>query len=413
MSRKPFLEPSRRRWVILVLIFLVMVLTYIDRQIISVLKPILKAEFHIDDGGYALLINAFTVCYAAFYPMAGWLADRFGAGKMILVEIVAWAGICFGTMLTRTFGQLALLRGTLGVVEPLVFPAQLRVVTVWFPSTLRATANSVCAAGSTVGAIVAPALAAWLALSFGWRAAFVVPGCVGVIVAVLWRVIYRDPPKEISADIPALDKTEAFTWPQLWRTRSLWGIVLVRFVSDPVWYFCLFWLPGYLQEKSGLSLAQVGLFGWIPFLVADLGGIGSSMLSDGLVRRGTAPLQARKLVLGGAAMVAPLCILTPWLPNPAMTLVIFSLVGAVCLTWLFNLGVVVAETFPAPNVGSVWGIAAAFGATGAIIFNSLVGHLMQSLGSTRIFILMAFLHPVATLLLWTMVRRERPAGPSL
>jgi len=404
------LTPERRRWIILALIFCAMVLNYVDRQIVSVLKPTLKAAFEMDDRGYAVLVNVFTVCYASTYAAAGWLADRFGAGRVMLLGVVSWSCVCIGAGFTRTFGQLAFFRGLLGVTEPLCFPSQLRVVTVWFPPGLRATANSICAAGSTIGAIVAAPLVAWLALTFNWHAAFVVPGILGLLVAVLWKLLYRDPPPEIATATGAAPTTTApaFTWPQLWRTRSLWGILLSRFVSDPVWYFCLFWLPGYLQERSGLSLAQIGLVGWIPFLVADLGGVGSSMASDRLVKRGIEPLRARKITLACAAAVAPVCILTPHLPHPAATLAIFSVVGAVCLTWLFNLGVVVAEAFPAANVGSVWGIAGACGAAGALFFNYFVGEVMGTFGPTRVFAVMALLHPLAAVLLSTMVRRERP-----
>ncbi len=401
-------KPEHRRWAILVLVFLAMVLNYVDRQVVSVLKPVLKQAFAIDDRGYAMLLNVFVLCYASSYAGAGWLVDRFGASRMMLGGIVAWSSACLGAACTRTFGQLAFMRAMLGVAEPISFPAQLRVGTTWFPPALRATANSICAAGSTIGAIVAAPLIAWLTLHFEWRAAFLVPGLLGLVVAVLWRVFYRDPPANVDGAPAATARSPGFRWPELWRTRSLWGILLARFISDPVWYFCLFWLPGYLQENSGLTLAQIGMVGWIPFLAADLGGVGSSLLSDWLVRRGIVPLRARKLTLLGAAAIAPVCILTPHLPQAAATLAIFSLVGAVCLTWLFNLGVVVAEAFPEANVGSVWGIAGAFGAAGAMLFNTFVGEVMQSAGPGRVFAVMALLHPLAIVVLWTMVRRETP-----
>lgn len=279
---------------------------------------------------------------------------------------------------------------------------------------LRATANSICAAGSTIGAVIAPPLVAWLAIHFSWRAAFFVPSLVGFGLAVAWYLVYRDPPKEAEGNAPAGANAEtktsepAFTWLQLWRTRSLWGILLSRFISDPVWYFCLFWLPGYLQESSGLTLAQVGMVGWIPFLAADLGGVGSSWCSDRLVKKGIVPLRSRKLTLAVAACFAPLVAFTPHLAHPASTLAIFSVVGAVCLTWLFNLGVVVAESFPKANVGSVWGIAGACGAAGAMCFNAFVGEAMASFGSTRIFVVLAFLHPIAAIVLSSTVRVERP-----
>lgn len=400
------LTPERRRWIILVLVFLAVVVSYIDRQIVSVLKPTIKTAFGIDDRGFALLVNVFVLCYAGAYPVAGWLVDRFGAGRIMLIGIIGWSIACMSAAFTRTFGQMAFCRGALGVIEPLAFPAQLRVVTTWFPPALRATANSLCVSGGTIGAVVAAPLVAWLTIQFNWHMAFIVPGAIGLVLAVLWRLIYRDPPVSRAAEPEAA--APRFRWAGLWRTRSLWGILLIRFISDPVWYFCLFWLPGYLQEESGLSLAQVGMFGWIPFLVADLGGIGSSLFSDRLVKRGLAPLRSRKLTLLGAAFLAPVCALTPHLPHPAATLVIFSFVAAMCLTWLWNLGVVVAEAFPAANIGSVWGIAGGCGALGAMFFNTFVGEAMATFGPARVFILMAFLHPLASIVLWTMVRKESP-----
>ena len=408
------LPSLRRRWLVLVLIFCAIVLNYVDRQILSILKPTLKSEFGMTDGGYANLVNVFTVCYASMYPAMGWVVDRFGVRRVMLLGIIAWSTACLGAGLTRTVGQLAFFRGMLGMAEPTVFPAQLRVVTVWFPGALRATANSVCVAGSSIGAILAPPLVAWLALTFNWHAAFLVPGAAGLLVALLWWILYRDPPAEVLQKTAGSDAagpgTAAFRWPQLWRTRSLWGILLIRFISDPVWYFCLFWLPGYLQERSGLTLAQIGKVGWIPFLAADLGGVGSAMWSDWLVRRGIAPLRARKIMLTSVAVFSPLCLITPHFPHPAVTLALFSIIAAVCLSWLFSLSVVVAESFPVGNVGSVLGIAGGCGAAGAVLFNYFVGRVMENVGPGWVFGVMAALHPLAVLALWTMVRPERPAG---
>ena len=314
-----FLSPLRRRWIILALIFAAIVLNYVDRQILSILKPTLKAQFGFDDRGYALLVNVFTVCYAAMYPVAGWLVDRFGARLVMLLGHHRRGRRRASARASRTtLGPVHVLSRPARSGEPTAFPAQLRVVTTWFPGTLRATANSMSVAGGTFGAVIAPPLVAWLALSFDWHAAFIVPGVLGLVVAV--AVVVR-----LSRSAGGCARAghgdrrrrrAAFTWPQLWRTRTLWGILLIRFISDPVWYFCLFWLPGYLQENSGLTLAQVGMVGWIPFLAADLGGIASAAWSDRMVRRGTAPLlraqthahddgRARAALRAHAASAAP------------------------------------------------------------------------------------------------------------
>jgi ACS family hexuronate transporter-like MFS transporter len=225
-----------------------------------------------------------------------------------------------------------------------------------------------------------------------------VPAVIGLAVAALWWLVYRDPPPEIAqaavADSPA--PGTKFTWPQLWRTRTLWGILLCRFISDPVWYFCLLWLPGYLQEQSGLTLKQIGVVGWIR-----------------LVRRGKSPLRARKIMLATVAFLAPICALTPHLPHAAATLIIFSIVAAVCLSWLFSLSVVIAETFPQGNVGSVLGIAGGCGAVGGMVFNHYLGMMIGNIGAAKMFAVMAILHPLAAVVLWTMVRRENPKGISV
>ena len=406
------LKPERRRWFIIAIVFVAIVFNYVDRQIVSILKPTLKSEFDLGDDGYAVIINVFTLCYALMYPVSGWLVDRFGAKIVMFYGVITWSLACIGGGISRSVGQFAFFRGLLGIAEPTNFPSQLKVVTVWFSGKMRATANSLCVAGSSIGAIIAPPLVAWLALTYNWETAFLALGAVGIVIAILWKLIYRDPPPEITAEVETTavaPSSEKFEWKQLWRTRSLWGILLIRFVSDPVWYFCLFWLPGYLQEESGLSLAEVGMVGWIPFLVADLGAIGTSAWSDWLVRRkGVQPLKARKIMLSAVAIFAPLCALAPFLPNAASTLLIFSVVAMACLSWLFTISVVIAEAFPVKNVASVLGIAGGFGALGAVLFNYFVGQFIGTLGAEKIFIAMAVLHPIAVLLLWTMVRPERP-----
>jgi len=406
-----FLVPKRRRWFIIFIIFLAIVFNYFDRQIVSILKPILKKEFDLEDDGYALVLNIFTVCYAIMYPVSGWLVDKFGAKKVMFAGIIGWSVACIGGGISRTFGQFVFFRGLLGAAEPTNFPAQLKVITVWFPGKLRATANSLCIAGSSIGAIIAPPLVAWIAITYNWHTVFIVAGVVGLIIALLWIIIYRDPPADImmeAAGTTQIDNSPSFSWKELWGRKSLWGILLIRFVSDPVWYFCLFWLPGYLQEESGFTLVQMGMYGWIPFLVADLGAIATSAWSDRMVRKGKEPLRARKIMLSSVAVVAPLCILTPYLPSPFATLVIFSIVAMACLSWLFTVSVVIAEAFPVKNVASVLGIAGGFGALGAVGFNYFVGQFMGTLGAEKIFIAMAFLHPIAVLILWTMVKPEKP-----
>lgn len=407
------MKPTKRRWFIISVIFLAIVFNYYDRQIVSILKPMLKEEYNLGDDGFAMVLNVFTLFYALMYPVSGWLVDRFGERKIMLGGIIGWSLACFGGGLSRTFGSFLFFRGMLGAAEPTNFPAQIRVVTIWFSGKMRATANSLCVAGSSIGAIIAPPMVAWLAMKYDFHTVFIIAGVIGLVIALLWFLIYIEPPAEIVKEVEAdnvlvgVKSDEKFSWGRLWTTKSLWGIILIRFVSDPVWYFCLFWLPGYLQEESGLSLAQIGMFGWIPFLVADLGAIGTAAWSDKMVRKGKEPLLARKIMLSVVAVLAPLCCLTNYVSNPFVTILIFALVAVACLSWLFTLSVVIAEAFPVKNVASVLGIAGGFGALGAVVFNYFVGQMMGTLGSANIFIVMAFMHPIAVLILWGMVKREK------
>ncbi len=409
MSRSnhpPTPAASRRFYVIVSLLLAASFLNYLDRQTLSVLKPTIKAEFGLDDSGYAMLVNAFTFTYAAAYIGAGWVVERLGLRLALTLCIAGWSLATIGCGLASSFFVLAGFRAALGLLEPAHFPGFVRAMTLWAEPTRRATWMSVCSAGGTLGAIAAVPLIAWLASVYSWHAAFVVPGVAGLLLAGLWWNLYRDPEK------PAVTPTapvQALPWRHLWRQRALWGIVLARFISDPVWYFCLFWMPGYFQEQRGLSLTESGSIGWIPFMAANIGGLSAAILSDRLARRLGNPQKARVRLLAVAALLGPLAILTPHMPGLALTITVLSSVGIVCLTWLFVLGPLVGDTFPAGNVASVWAIAGAFGATGAIIFNYGVGQLTSTLGIERMFLLLGLLHPVAAVVLVALVKPLKPA----
>ncbi len=406
---KSYLSPERRRWVLVAIIFVITVLSYIDRQVVSILKPILKEEFSLDDIGYALVINVFTVCYAIMYPVSGWLVDKFGAHKIMFWGVITWSFSSIGSGLMKALIPFTFFRSVLGLAEPTTYPAQIKVVTKWFSGKLRATANSISVAGGTIGSVIAPPLIAWLVLSFSWHAAFIIPGVLGIFLALAWVFVYKEPPRgyvqDVIAEETATGKSSSFTWGQLWGRKSLWGIVLIRFITDPVWYFILFWLPGYLMEESGLSLSQLGMVGWIPFMAASLGGIASSAWSDWMVRRGKPALRSRKVMLTYLAFMAPV-ILIPDQWGVAVTIIKFSILAAVALSWIFTESVLIAETFPINNVASVLGIAGGFGAAGAVIFNYLIGQYMATLGVGFFFIAMAVLHPLALFILWKMIRPE-------
>lgn len=406
-------DPQKRRWYIVITIFIAIICNYLDRQLLSILKPTIKEAFELGDDGYALIVNVFMICYAVMYPISGWLVDKFGPKKVMFFGILGWSIACIGGGLSTNVGQFAFFRGLLGLAEPTIFAGQIVAVTVWFTGKQRATVNSLCAAGGSIGTVIAPILIAWLATLFVWHDIFIIAGVFGVLISFAWIFVYTDPPAEILEQTLHENKANegkqaAFSWGQLWKTRSLWGVLLIRFISDPVWYFCLFWLPGYLQEESGLTLTQVGWVGWIPFFIGASGGILTSAWSDHMVKKGMPSLRSRKLMMSIVALFAPICIFTPYLNSAVYVLIIFSIVAVVCLSWLFTINVVIAESFPVRNVASVVGITAGFGAVGGAFFNYYVGQLIGSVGAEKLFLVMGVLHLICIVILWKMTRPEIP-----
>jgi len=390
---------------ILVLLFCAGAVNYVDRQTLSVLKPAVKTALETDDAGYALLVNLFTFCYAGAYIASGWIVDRLGAHRGLVLFITVWSLATIGCGFATTFATFALCRALLGLAEPGNQPAGIRALTLWVRTERRGFVMSLVGAGSTLGSISAPPLIAWLATGWGWHAAFVVPGAMGLAIGTAWWLVYRHPSSETETSEESAEPVPALPWPRLWRQRSLWGIVLARFVSDPVWYFCLFWMPGYFQEQRGLTLEQAGKVAWIPFCAASIGGILLATLSDKVGRRIKNTMRGRIRVLMVAAMFGPVAMLVPHMSDMGGTVFLLCIVAVVCMGWLAILGPLVADTFPAGNVASVWSIAGAFGAFGAILFNHQIGQISTTLGTMNMFLVLGCLHLVSASILISLVRK--------
>ena len=393
------------RWVILVMLFISTFLNYFDRQTLSVLKPVIKAEFGLDDRGYSHIVMAFLITYMFAYTLGGRLVDKVGSRISMTAFVGVWSLANVFTGLSQTLGQLTICRVVLGAAEPGNYPAALRVAATWFPAKLRGFASSFYQAGSATAAVVAMPMIAFMAYHWGWRATFVVPGVLGILWAAGWWWIYRQPSAEYMPRDEAKESVKV-PWSALLKNRNLRGIVLARMTSDQVWYFCLFWMPGYLQENLNLTLIQAGLIGWVPFLCADLGGVVSGVASDRMVARGTAPWQARKRILLLGAFLAPLAMMIPLTSHLWVAIVAFCAVAAVCQIWLFNLTTLVADVFPRNTVASVLGISGSFGAFGGLVSNALIGGFVGSMGFVPVFLVMGCLHLIAAAIVSRLVRGE-------
>lgn len=382
-------------------------LNYFDRQILSVLKTTLKQEFSLTDSHYSLLITAFMLPYVLVYPIGGRLVDRFGPRWCMAGFVTVWSAATFGMSFVGTFAALLGLRMVLGAAEPGNYPAALRTCTVLFEPARRGLPISLFSAGSAVGAIAAPPLIAWLAGTYGWRLAFAFPAVIGFGWVLLWLAMTRS---GVGSGEPLAAGPVVATQPLrvVLKNPNIWRLIVARLMSDPVWYFFLFWLPGYLQEAKGLTLAQTGWVAWVPFLIADIGGIGAAHFSDRLVKRGWQPHRARKFVLTAAACVAPIGMMTTQF-GVAGAVVIFSLVAVVCTTWLFIQTALLADVAPRESVASVHGISGACGALGGLLFNAVIGPVVDSFGYTPVFVVAGTLHLTAALVLRGV--GAAPSGP--
>lgn len=390
---------TKLRWAILAMLFAATVLNYVDRQTLSILAPQVQKDLGIDDLGYARIVQYFLIAYALSYLGAGWITDKLGA-KLTLALFLGWWSLAnMATGWVRNAGQLGFARMMLGLGEPGVYTAGPKAVAEHFPPAERGFAIGVYTAGAMVGATIAPPLIVWLALQYGWRAAFVLTGAAGFAWLAIWLFVYRSPD-----GAPTARTKEPIRWGPILRDRRVWGLAIARMIADPVWYFYLFWFPKYLTDERGLALIQVASLAWIVYLAADIGSVGGGFLSGRLIRSGVAPPKSRLITMAGAAVLAPFGMLIASHLGIGPTLAIGALVAFAHLVFQVNMGALVVDIYPMRNVATVFGLIAAGSAFGGFASTRLVGQLASTGTYDWIFLLMGMLHPLAWLVAWGSLR---------
>lgn len=391
---------SRRAWLIVALLALASALNYFDRNIVAVLKPVLKAEFALTDVHYSWLVTAFMAPYVVMYVLAGRLVDRFGARPMLAIFLAGWS---LATLLNGLVGGLVGLlacRFLLGVMEPGGFNACQRAIVDWFPKEKRGRAISLLSPGTALGSILAPPVLAWLSTTLGWRWGFLIPGVIGLGLAAVWLLCSARPAESraaVNAEAPVPMRA-------ILGSKALWGLLLARVVTDPVWYFYQFWVPGYFQEKLGLSLAEYGKIGWIPPAVAMVACLALGWSTDARVARGGESLIVRRNTLIALSALAPLGMLTTWAGTPLVTVVLVSIVLSVGQAWFFFGSLLQTDLFPRSAIGTVNGLVGACGTSFGLVLNFVLGGVIEQAGYLPVFVIAGVLHPVAALLVWRMVR---------
>ncbi len=403
------------RWWIAGLVFLSTVINYVDRQTLAVLSPQLTKELGLSDIEYGWISQAFLIPYTAMYIVAGLLLDRFGTKRVFGIAAAWWSlAAMLHAAVSSAFGFGAF-RFLLGTAESANFVAAQKVAAEWFPPKDRGTLNGWVQAGTVTGAILTPPLVIWLAANYGWRSAFVITGGIGLLWVIAWQLFYHlpkdhplitDEEKALLAEEPAARASVRPAWQQFFRYPQTWGLMLARVISDPVWWFYLFWLPKYLTEARGLSKTQMAALLWIPYLLSDVGSVLGGWYSGKLIARGHSVLAARQTVMLWSALLMPIGILLVWRPPIPVTLLLISLSLFAHNSWKTNLVTMTVDIFPRPVIGTVHGIVAMGGGIGGAIITPLAGYVISLFSYTPLLIVMGVLHPLAYLCLRRLVKAD-------
>jgi len=392
-----------------------------DRQNLSILARTIQGDLHISDIQYSNVVQAFLLAYTLSYLVAGRLTDWLGARTSMAVFIVWWSVSDMMTSLSRSVWSLGAFRFLLGIGEPGNYTAAPKAVAEWFAPKQRALVIGIYTAGATLGATLAPPLIAFLASRFNWHTVFLCTGSLGLCWVVPWLWIYRRPEEHPAVSTEDLwlirsgsEESEEVAsaghpWISALRSRETWLLTIARLMTDPVWYFYLFWFPKYLGDARGMTLIEVGRIAWIVYLAADLGCILGGMLSGKLIQRGLAPAASRVRIMGIAAVLLPLSPLVPYASSPLIAVLIGSTAAFAHLAWQISLSTLVVDLYPKRMVGTVFGIVAAGSGLGGMISTNLVGRLVTHYSYTPIFLFMGFLHPLAFLMIRSL-RNRRPAS---
>ncbi|HEV8438564.1 MAG TPA: MFS transporter [Methylomirabilota bacterium] len=401
------------------MIFLLTVVNYIDRMTLSVLAPTIMKQFAMTNVAYSRVVFMFLLAYTISQTVSGKVLDRVGtrAGFMLFVGIWTVASMLHAA--ARSVTQLGACRFFLGIGEAGNWPGAAKAVAEWFPVRERAFAMAVFNSGASIGAVVAPPLIVWVALTFGWRYAFFIGASLSLLVLTLWFLFYRTPDRHprlsererahiLSDQTPAEAATAVSRrpWLSLFRHRQVWALVAGRFFTDPIWWFLISWLPNYLKAERGFSLALIGMLAWIPFLFADLGNLSGGGISSLLIRRGWSVDRARRVVMLGSAFLVPVGVATVVTGrSDAAALAGVSLIAFCFQSWIVNVITIPSDCFPKQDVGSVAGIGGTAAGVASMLFTLLVGYLVDHFSYTPVYLIVGAMGPLGAVLFFVIMRR--------
>ena len=376
------------RWTVVALLFVATTINYVDRQVLGILAPTLQRELSWSETDYANIVSWFSFVYAFGFLISGRLLDRVGVKRGLAAAVVAWSLAAIGHAFARTAAGFSLARALLGLGESAIFPASIKTVAEWFPKKERALAAGWFNAGTNMGAILTPMIVPWIALTWGWRWAFIITGALGLLWLPLWIALYRNPdvhpsvtPTElayIQGDPP--DPPVHVPWIRLLGYRQTWAFAVAKLFADPIWWFYLYWLPKFLDSRYGVKLSGVALPLIAIYLIADVGSIGGGWLSSALIKRGWTVNRARKTTMLAMALLIVPTAFAPLATSMWTAVLVVAVAAAAHQAWSANAYTLASDMFPRSAVGSVVGIGAFAGAMGGVIFQRVIGRVLDANG---------------------------------
>ena len=414
---------GRTRWWIVWTLFFSTVINYISRQTFSVLSPLLTTQLHLSHSDLARILGAFQISYALTWLLGGIFLDAVGTRIGLAVAVVFWSVVNICTGFASSILSFVVFRFLLGIGEGVNWPGASKAVAEWFPSEERSLAVAIFDSGSSVGGALAALMIPWIALAFGWRWSFVFSGMLGFLWLIVWLRVYhplrrhpRVTPDEVAfieADKPATRSTQlsgATRWVQLLKDRNVWGIVLGRSLTDPIWWFYVFWLPQYLSDARGFSLKRIALFAWIPFVAADIGNFTGGLVSGYLIRRGVSVLRARTWICAASCLPILAGIPAAYVHHAytALALICVALWGYA--SWSTMGLTLPSDLFPEDVVATVTGLSGLAAGLGGAAFTFVVGATVDRFSYGPAFLAAGLLPVAATICLFLFIRPTRNGG---
>lgn len=448
---------GRRRWMICALLFFAATINYVDRQVIGILKPLLQQEFGWTELDYSWIVFSFQTAYAIGLLFFGKLIDRIGTKIGFALAIIIWSGAAvlhayaveLGTVtspfveplvhgIVAVFNSISSLVGAapwsvtlsvsvvgfmvarfiLGIGESGSFPASIKSVSEWFPKKERALSTGIFNSGTNIGALATPLLVPIIVATWGWYEAFVITGLLGFIWLTFWLLMYRRPEEDsrlsrTELDYIQSDPPERLTkvpWRELFPHRQTWAFAIGKFLTDPIWWVYLFWLPDFLNKKHGLNITTFGIPIAVIYIIADIGSIGGGYISSTLIKRGWTINKSRKTAMLICAVAVIPIVFASITSSLWISVVLIGIAAAAHQGWSANIFTLSSDMFPKQAVGSVVGIGGMLGAVGGMIISPVVGYILQTTGSyVPIFVIAASAYLVALLIIHLLVPRLEPA----